>query len=56
MCREIESACKGSGRECLFREIGSVQREREREVEKKSERWKVCSERGKECVLKYSSV
>ena len=35
MCREIESACKGSGRECVFRE-----------------RWKVCAERGKECVLK----
>ena len=32
MCREIESACKGSGRECvcLDRERESVQRKRER--------------------------
>ena len=43
MFREIESACKGSGSVC-------VQRERERERER--ERWKVCAERGKECVLK----
>ena len=48
VCREIESACKGSGKECvcLERERESVQRERERE----RERWKVCAERGKECV------
>ena len=53
MCREIEGACKGRGRECVFREReGGVYRERER----KSERWKVCLERGKECVLKYSNV
>ena len=32
------------------RERASVQRERERERE--IERWKVCTERGKECVLK----
>ena len=43
MCREIESTCKGSGWECVFRE-----RERERE----RERWNVCTERGKENVLK----
>ena len=42
MCREIESACKGSGRECVFRERGRVHREREREREK----WKVCTEIG----------
>ena len=41
MCREIESTCKDSGWECVFRE-----RERERE------RWNVCTERGKENVLK----
>ena len=46
VCREIESACKGSGRVCVFRERESVQRERERK------KWKVCAERGKECVLK----
>ena len=39
MCREIESTCKGSGWECVFRE-----RERER--------WNVCTERWKENVLK----
>ena len=32
----------------MFRERESVQRARERE----RERWKVCAERGKECVLK----
>ena len=37
MCREIESACKGSGRERLCLE---------------RERWQVCAERGKECLLK----
>ena len=33
MCREIGSACKGSGRECVFRESEreSVQSERERD-------------------------
>ena len=41
VCREIESACKGSGRERVC-----LERERERE------RWKVCAERRKECVLK----
>ena len=41
VCREIESACKGCGRERVC-----LERERERE------RWKVCAERGKECVLK----
>ena len=41
VCREIESARKGSGRECVC-----LERERDRE------RWKVCAERGKECVLK----
>ena len=47
MCREIKSVCKGSGRECVcLRERESVLSERERE------RWKVCAERGKECVLK----
>ena len=39
MCREIESACKGSGRECVC-------------LETEGERWKVCAEREKECVLK----
>ena len=43
VCREIESACKGSGRECVC-----LERERERE----RERWKVCAERGKGYVLK----
>ena len=38
MCREIESACKGIGRECVFRE-----REREREMES------VCREREGVC-------
>ena len=33
---------------CVERERESVQRERERE----RERWKVCADRGKECVLK----
>ena len=37
MCREIESTCKGSGWQCVFRE---------------RERWNVCTERGKENVLK----
>ena len=41
MCREIESACKDSGRECVFRE-------RERERDTKRERWNVREERGKE--------
>ena len=58
MCREIESACKDIERECVCvcvfrereRERESVQRERERERE--IDRWKVCAERGKECVLK----
>ena len=40
MCREIESACKGSGREFVF-----LQREGER-IERERERWKVCAERG----------
>ena len=33
MCKEIESTCKGSGWECVFREREreSVQNERERE-------------------------
>ena len=31
MCREIESTCKGSGWECVFRER---EREREREMER----------------------
>ena len=35
---------------CLERERESVQRERERERERDRERWKVCAERGKECV------
>ena len=50
MCREIESTCKGSGWECVFRE-----RERERESvqnERERERWNMCTERGKENVLK----
>ena len=47
---EIESACKGSGRECVYLERGRVYSERERERER--ERWKVCAERGKEYVLK----
>ena len=44
------------GSVCVFRERErerereSVQRERERKRE--MERWKVCAERGKECVLK----
>ena len=33
MCIEIESACKGSGRECVFRERESIHREGERERE-----------------------
>ena len=52
MCREIESTCKGSGWECVFRER---ERERERESvqnERERERWNVCTERGKENVLK----
>ena len=44
MCREIESACKGNGKECVC-----LERERGRAYR---ERWKVCAERGKECVLK----
>ena len=47
---EIESTCKGSGWECVFRE-----REREGECterERERERWNVCTERGKENVLK----
>ena len=42
MCREIESTCKGSGWECVFRE-------RERESER--ERWmeRVYREREGEC-------
>ena len=50
MCREIESTCKGSWWQCVFRE-----RERERErgrVYRMRERWNVCTERGKENVLK----
>ena len=39
MCREIESACKGSGRECVCLEREGECTEKERE-------------RGKECVLK----
>ena len=36
------------------RERESVQRERkrEKEIERKRDIWKVCAERGKECVLK----
>ena len=38
VCREVESACKGSRRECLClereRERGRVYRERERERER----------------------
>ena len=52
MCREIESTCKGSGWECVFRER---EREREREgecTERERERWNMCTERGKENVLK----
>ena len=51
MCREIESACKGSGRECLCLEREGECTEREREREREMERWKVCAERGKECVV-----
>ena len=39
VCREIESACKGCGRESVC-------------LEKERERWKVCADRGKACVLK----
>ena len=39
------SVCVKSGR--VYRE-----REIERERERERERWKVCAERGKECVLK----
>ena len=38
VCREIESACKGSGRECVCLDRGSVQRKRKKEREGK--RWK----------------
>ena len=44
MCREIESACKGSGRECVC-----LEREGE---STETEGWKVCVEKGKECALK----
>ena len=51
------------GSVCLEREGERTEREREREREReerererKSERWKVCAERGKQCVLKYSNV
>ena len=33
MCREIESACKGSGRECVFRERERESVHRERKME-----------------------
>ena len=54
MCREIESTCKGSGWECVFREReererGRVYRTREREREREMEH--VYRER-KENVLK----
>ena len=54
MCREIESACTGSGKECVFIERGRVyrEREREREREKEKEMESVCLERGKQYVLK----
>ena len=48
VCVEIESTCKGSGWECVFRERERRERERERE----REIWNVCTERGKENVLK----
>ena len=55
MCREIESACKGSGRECvcLEREKECTERERERERHRDRERarCKVCAERS--LYLKY---
>ena len=54
MCREIESACNGSGRVCVFRE-----RERERDgkcvqgegrcFEIERERGSVCSDRERVC-------
>ena len=50
VCREIESVCKGSV--CLERERGGECTKRERERERERERWKVCADRGKECVLK----
>ena len=34
MCREIESACKGSGRECVCLGRERVYKERERERER----------------------
>ena len=56
MCREIESACKGSGRECVCLERERVYRdresERERDRDRERARCKVCAERGKEYVLK----
>ena len=68
MCREIESACKGNGRECVFRERERegecTERERKRERGGKME--SVCRERegvcreiesackgnGRECVFR----
>ena len=59
MCREIQSACKGSGRECvcLVREGECTEkkrkREREREMELESvgrEREGVCFEIERGCV------
>ena len=48
MCREIESACKGSWRECVCvcvrLERGRVYRESEREMES------VCVDRDRGCV------
>ena len=49
VCREVECACKSSGRECvcLERERESVERERERERDGKME--SVCREREGVC-------
>ena len=42
MCREIESACKGSGSECVCLER---ERERDRERERERERYGKCVQR-----------
>ena len=50
MCGKIESACKGSGRECVCLESEGECRERERKRDGKCVH--AVAERGKECVLK----
>ena len=63
MCREIESTCKGSGWECLFRdregECTERERERERvyrEREREREMERVYREREGECFREIEGV